>query len=85
MIDVATDAIETPEQVAATIAEAAKYVAKEKIIAGTDCGHGADTPRHYPLPSSQRSARGRRWRASGTGVGGRRQESGRKKLYHPDS
>jgi 5-methyltetrahydropteroyltriglutamate--homocysteine methyltransferase len=37
-IDVATDAIETPEQVAATIAEAAKYVAKEKIIAGTNCG-----------------------------------------------
>jgi 5-methyltetrahydropteroyltriglutamate--homocysteine methyltransferase len=38
VIDVATDAIETPEQVVATIAEAAKYVAKEKIIASTNCG-----------------------------------------------
>jgi 5-methyltetrahydropteroyltriglutamate--homocysteine methyltransferase len=38
VIDVATDAIETPEQVAATITEAAKYVAREKIIASTNCG-----------------------------------------------
>jgi 5-methyltetrahydropteroyltriglutamate--homocysteine methyltransferase len=38
VIDVATDAIETPERVVATIAEAAKYVAKEKIIASTNCG-----------------------------------------------
>src|SRR5881227_3091296 len=38
VIDVATDEVETPEQVAAVIAEAAKYVAKEKIIAGTNCG-----------------------------------------------
>src|SRR5262245_46157085 len=38
VIDVASDEIETPEQVAAVIAEAAKYVAKEKIIAGTNCG-----------------------------------------------
>jgi 5-methyltetrahydropteroyltriglutamate--homocysteine methyltransferase len=38
VIDVATDAVETPEQVAAVIAEAAKYVAKDKIIAGTNCG-----------------------------------------------
>jgi 5-methyltetrahydropteroyltriglutamate--homocysteine methyltransferase len=38
VIDVATDAIETPEQVVATIAGAARYVAKEKIIAGTNCG-----------------------------------------------
>jgi 5-methyltetrahydropteroyltriglutamate--homocysteine methyltransferase len=38
VIDVATDAIETPEQVVATIAEAARYVAKEKIIASTNCG-----------------------------------------------
>jgi 5-methyltetrahydropteroyltriglutamate--homocysteine methyltransferase len=37
-IDVATDQIETPEEVAAVIAEAAKYVAKEKIIACTNCG-----------------------------------------------
>jgi 5-methyltetrahydropteroyltriglutamate--homocysteine methyltransferase len=38
VIDVATDEVETPEQVAAVIAEAAKYLAKEKIIAGTNCG-----------------------------------------------
>jgi 5-methyltetrahydropteroyltriglutamate--homocysteine methyltransferase len=38
VIDVVTDAIETPEQVVATIAEAAKYVVREKIIASTNCG-----------------------------------------------
>src|SRR6476661_1853982 len=37
-IDVATDAVETPEDVAAVIGEAMKYVAKEKIVAGTNCG-----------------------------------------------
>jgi 5-methyltetrahydropteroyltriglutamate--homocysteine methyltransferase len=37
-IDVATDAIETPEEVAAVIAEATKYVAKDHIVAGTNCG-----------------------------------------------
>jgi 5-methyltetrahydropteroyltriglutamate--homocysteine methyltransferase len=38
VIDVATDQVETPEQVAAVIAEATKYMAKEKLIAGTNCG-----------------------------------------------
>jgi 5-methyltetrahydropteroyltriglutamate--homocysteine methyltransferase len=38
VIDVATDAVETPEEVAAVIGEAGKYVAKERIIAGTNCG-----------------------------------------------
>ena len=38
VIDVATDAIETPEDVAAVIARAADYVPKEKIIACTNCG-----------------------------------------------
>jgi len=38
VIDVASDNIETPEQVAAVVAEAAKYVAKENIIASTNCG-----------------------------------------------
>jgi 5-methyltetrahydropteroyltriglutamate--homocysteine methyltransferase len=38
LIDVATDAIETPEEVAAVIARAADYVPKEKIIACTNCG-----------------------------------------------
>jgi len=37
-IDVATDAVETPEQVAAVIAAAMPYVAREKIIACTNCG-----------------------------------------------
>ncbi len=38
VIDVATDTIETPEEVAAVIAQAADYVPKEKIIACTNCG-----------------------------------------------
>ena len=37
-IDVATDEIETPEQVAAVIAEAMNYVAREHIVVGTNCG-----------------------------------------------
>jgi len=37
-IDVASDVIETPEDVAAVIGEAMKYVAKEKIVACTNCG-----------------------------------------------
>jgi 5-methyltetrahydropteroyltriglutamate--homocysteine methyltransferase len=37
-IDVANDHVETPEEVAATIAEAMKYVAKEKIFPCTNCG-----------------------------------------------
>jgi 5-methyltetrahydropteroyltriglutamate--homocysteine methyltransferase len=37
-IDVATDAVETPEEVAATLGEALKYVPKERIVAGTNCG-----------------------------------------------
>ena len=37
-IDVATDRIETPEEVAAVIMRATEYVAKEKIVACTNCG-----------------------------------------------
>jgi 5-methyltetrahydropteroyltriglutamate--homocysteine methyltransferase len=37
-IDVATDAIESPEEVAAVIAEATKYVAKDRIFPCTNCG-----------------------------------------------
>ena len=37
-IDVATDAVESPEEVAAVIAEAARYVPKERIIPCTNCG-----------------------------------------------
>ncbi len=38
VIDVATDAVETPEEVAAVIGEALRYLPKESIIAGTNCG-----------------------------------------------
>ena len=37
-IDVATDAVETPEDVADVIGEALKYVAKERIVPCTNCG-----------------------------------------------
>jgi len=37
-IDVATDAVESPEEVAAVIAEAARHVPKERIIPCTNCG-----------------------------------------------
>jgi len=37
-IDVADNAVESPEAVAAVIAEALKYVAKEHLIVGTNCG-----------------------------------------------
>jgi len=37
-IDVATDAIETPEEVAAVIGQALEYVPKQKIVACTNCG-----------------------------------------------
>ncbi|HVY57037.1 MAG TPA: methionine synthase [Xanthobacteraceae bacterium] len=37
-IDVATDTVETPEEVAAVLGEATKYVAPEKIVACTNCG-----------------------------------------------
>jgi 5-methyltetrahydropteroyltriglutamate--homocysteine methyltransferase len=38
VIDVASDVVETPEQVAATLAEAARHVPKERIVACTNCG-----------------------------------------------
>jgi 5-methyltetrahydropteroyltriglutamate--homocysteine methyltransferase len=38
VVDVATDAVETPEQVAATIEEAARHVPRERILACTNCG-----------------------------------------------
>jgi len=37
-IDVASDVVETPEDVAAVIGEAMKYVARERIVACTNCG-----------------------------------------------
>jgi 5-methyltetrahydropteroyltriglutamate--homocysteine methyltransferase len=38
VIDVATDKIETPNEVAGVIADVMKYVPKEKIVACTNCG-----------------------------------------------
>ncbi len=38
VIDVASDEIETPEQVAQVIGEATKFVPKERIVACTNCG-----------------------------------------------
>jgi 5-methyltetrahydropteroyltriglutamate--homocysteine methyltransferase len=38
VIDVASDTIETPEDVAATIEAAMQYVPRERIVACTNCG-----------------------------------------------
>ena len=38
VIDVASDVIETPEQIAETIGKALQYVRKDKLIACTNCG-----------------------------------------------
>jgi len=38
VIDVASDDVESAEDVAAVIGEAMKYVAKDKIIPSTNCG-----------------------------------------------
>jgi 5-methyltetrahydropteroyltriglutamate--homocysteine methyltransferase len=38
VIDVATDTIETPEEIAAVIGQATQYVAKDKLIPCTNCG-----------------------------------------------
>jgi 5-methyltetrahydropteroyltriglutamate--homocysteine methyltransferase len=38
VIDVATDEVETPEQVAAVIGEAVKHVPPDRLIASTNCG-----------------------------------------------
>jgi 5-methyltetrahydropteroyltriglutamate--homocysteine methyltransferase len=43
VIDVATDKVETPQQVEQVIAEVMKYVPKDKIVACTNC---ADAARH---------------------------------------
>jgi 5-methyltetrahydropteroyltriglutamate--homocysteine methyltransferase len=38
VIDVASDVVETPEQIADTIGQALQFVAKDKLIACTNCG-----------------------------------------------
>ena len=46
VIDVATDTIETPEDVAAVITQAADFVPKEKDRRLHQLRHGADASRH---------------------------------------
>jgi len=55
VIDVANDAIETPEQVAGVIGEAMKYVAREKILPGTNCGMA---PMHRDIAMAKLKALG---------------------------
>ena len=38
VIDVASDLVETPAEIAGVISEVMKYVPKERIVAGTNCG-----------------------------------------------
>jgi 5-methyltetrahydropteroyltriglutamate--homocysteine methyltransferase len=56
VIDVATDDIETPEQVAAVIGAATKYVARENIVAGTNCGMA---PMRWDIAYAKLAALGR--------------------------
>jgi 5-methyltetrahydropteroyltriglutamate--homocysteine methyltransferase len=55
-IDVASDAVETPEQVASVIGEAAKYVAKERIVPCTNCGMA---PMHRDIAIAKLEALGK--------------------------
>lgn len=56
VIDVASDEIETPEQVAAVIAAAADHVPKDAIIAGTNCGMA---PMRYDVALAKLDALGK--------------------------
>jgi 5-methyltetrahydropteroyltriglutamate--homocysteine methyltransferase len=55
VIDVATDNVETPEQVAATIAAVMKFVPKEHIVACTNCGMA---PMHSDIAQAKLNALG---------------------------
>ncbi|HXD41187.1 MAG TPA: methionine synthase [Ramlibacter sp.] len=57
VIDVASDEIETPEQVADTIGRALQFVAKERLIACTNCGL-APMDREVALKKLQALGRG---------------------------
>jgi 5-methyltetrahydropteroyltriglutamate--homocysteine methyltransferase len=56
VIDVASDRIETPEEVAATIAAAAQYVPVERLFPCTNCGMA---PMHRDIALAKLSALGR--------------------------
>jgi 5-methyltetrahydropteroyltriglutamate--homocysteine methyltransferase len=65
-IDVASDTIETPEEVANVITEATRYVAPDKIIAGTNCGMAPmrrDIAMAKLAALAQGAALARRWHA----------------------
>jgi 5-methyltetrahydropteroyltriglutamate--homocysteine methyltransferase len=55
-IDVASDTVETPEQVASVIGEAAKYLAKECIVPCTNCGMA---PMHRDIAIAKLEALGK--------------------------
>jgi 5-methyltetrahydropteroyltriglutamate--homocysteine methyltransferase len=55
VIDVANDAIETPEQIAGVIGEVMKYVPKERIVACTNCGMA---PMHRDIAAAKLMALG---------------------------
>jgi 5-methyltetrahydropteroyltriglutamate--homocysteine methyltransferase len=57
VIDVASDEVETPEQVADTIGKALQFVAKDKLIACTNCGM-APMDREIALRKLQALAQG---------------------------
>ena len=56
VIDVATDQVETPEDVVATIADAMRYVPAERIFPCTNCGMA---PMHRDIALAKLSALGR--------------------------
>ena len=55
-IDIATDKVETPQEVAAVIGEVMKFVPKEKIVAGTNCGMA---PMHRDIAARKLEALGK--------------------------
>ena len=55
VIDVANEAIETPEQIANVIADVMKYVPKERIVASTNCGMA---PMHRDIAAAKLAALG---------------------------
>jgi len=55
VIDVANDAIETPEQIAQVIGDVMKFVPKEKIVACTNCGMA---PMHRDIAAAKLAALG---------------------------
>ena len=56
VIDVASDEIETPEQVAGTIEAVMKHVPKQHIVAGTNCGMA---PMHSNIAQAKLAALGK--------------------------